>query len=182
MRAIDLEAVLTGVTRPADDNGLAINVYRLGCVEHQFLTRKSEYLFHHSLRFRSLNSKLSVVVGAVLQIDVEPLGLLLHPCPVLVDVCRIDYQEVVLFAHLIYQEVVNGTTILITHHSIINLSVGRTRDIIGEDMVHIAFRLSTLDGYFTHVTHIEHPAMLSYGIVLINDVRILYRHVKAAKG
>ena len=49
-------------------------------------------------------------------------------------------------------------------------------------MVHIAFSITTGDKHFTHVTHIEHTARLTYSLMLINNATILYRHVETSKG
>ena len=107
--------------------------------------------------------------------------MLLHPSYILVDVGCVDDEEEVVLAHLVDEQVVDGAAVLIAHHAIEHLSVGGSLDVIGEDVLNIALGIFTLDGYFAHVRNVEDAAMLAHSVVLLLDVAVLDRHVKACK-
>ena len=133
--------------------------------------------------FWSLNGYLTVIVRAVLQIDVEASSVLLHPSPVFVDVRRIDDEEEIILAQLIHQQVIDGSAVLVAHHSIIDFAHGGTSHIVGKYMLHIAFRIGTLHRDLTHVRDIKQSYMFTNGHVLRSDTAILIqqRHIKASK-
>ena len=128
-----------------------------------------------------MHSQLSVEVGAVLYVDVITLGMLSHPCPILIDVCGIDDDKKVVFTHLIHEQVIYRSTILIAHHAIENLSRFHSPNIVGKDMVDVSLGIWTLDSHLAHVGHIEHSTGIAHSLVLVLDVGILDRHVESAK-
>ena len=74
-----------------------------------------------------------------------------HPFYVLVDVGSVDYEEEVVLCHLVHEQVVNGSAILIAHHSVENLAWFGSAHIVGEDVVDVSFGVRTLYGHFAHV-------------------------------
>ena len=129
-----------------------------------------------------MHGKLAVEVALVVELDVEACCVLLHPSYILVDVCRIDDEEEVVLAHLIDQQVINRSAVGVEHHTVVYLSDGCSSHIIREDVLNILLSVGTCDAHFAHVTHIEDAAMLTHGIVLVGDVRVLDGHDEAAKG
>ena len=133
-------------------------------------------------RLRTLNCQLTIVIRHVSQIDVEALGMLLHPGPILIDIRSVDYEEEIVLPHLIDQKVINSSTVLVAHHAIIDLTHRGTRNIICKDMLHIALGIFTSHDDLSHVRHIEETYLLTYCKMLRSDASILDGHFKAAKG
>ena len=178
MRGIDLEAVFARVAGARHDdvaNGLH-------GVERQLAARQSQHPLHDVFRLRALHGQLAVVVRTVLQVDVETLGMLLHPGPVLVDVGRVDDEEEVLLAHLVDQQVVDGASVFVAHHAIVYLSYRRLGDVVGEDVLHVALGILAANRHFAHVRHVEHACMFSHGLMLLGYAALIQkRHVETAK-
>ena len=77
--------------------------------------------------------------------------MLSHPSPVLVDVCGVDDDEEVILAHLIDEQVVHRTAILVAHHAIENLSRLHATHVVGEDMIDVSLGIRTLYSHLAHV-------------------------------
>ena len=77
--------------------------------------------------------------------------MLLHPRPVFIDIGCVDNEEEVVLAQLIHQQIIDGTAILIAHHTIIDFPNRSTCDIVGEYMLDITLSILTLDRHFAHV-------------------------------
>ena len=122
------------------------------------------------LRLRTLDGYLAIEVTTVLKVDVETLGILLHPSPVLIDIGGIDDEEEVVLSHLIDQQVIDRSAVGIEHHSVVDLSEGGVGHIVGEDVLHVAFCIRARDAHFAHVTDIEDTAVLTYCVVFIGNV------------
>ena len=185
MGAIDFEAVLSGVARAGDDDGLAFvaigHIKRLGCIELQFLTGQSQHFFYDSLGLGALYGELTVVVALVLEVDVETGHLLLHPRHVLVDIGGVDDEEEVVVGHLIDEEVIDGAAVGIAHHAIIDLSHGCISHVVGEDVLNVALGIGSCDTHFAHVADIKDTTMLAHRVVLVGDVRVLNGHDESAE-
>ena len=176
---INLKAILARITCTRDDN----IANSLTSIEYQFSTRQAQYRFNDMLALRSLNSYLTIEVGTVLQVDIKALGILLHPGPVLIDVSGIDDQEEIVLAHLIHQQIVNRTTILVAHHTIVDLAHRSTSDIVGKNVLHITLGIRTFYGYLAHVRNIKQAHMLANGRMLGSNTSHLIKqgHVKTTK-
>ena len=109
--------------------------------------------------------------------------MLLHPCPVLVDIGGIDHEEEVVLAHLVDEQVVDRSTVLVAHHAVEDLPYWGTSHIIGEDMLHIALGILAAHRYLSHVRDIEESHLLSDCMMLWGNACILIeqRHVKASE-
>ena len=175
--AIDFKSIFTSVSCSADDE-LSDG---LGGIEHQFADIKMQHITHHFFGERSLHSQLSIVVGAVGETDVIALGMTAHPLPVFVDVRGIDNDKEIVLSHLVNQQVVHCSSILIEHHAIENFSHGHPRYIVGKYVVDIAFSIGTTHGHLAHVRHIEHATGCSHGNMFVLDVCVLNRHVETTE-
>ena len=151
-------------------------------IELQLTAGNAEHLFDDSFCFRTLHSKLSVLVALVVEFDVETCRVFLHPSHILVDISGVDNEEEVAFAHLIHEQVIDSTAVRIEHHAVVDLSDWCSGHIIREDVLDITFCIGSGDAHFAHVTHVEDAAMLTYGVVLVSNVGVLNRHDEAAKG
>ena len=87
-------------------------------VERELAAWHRQHLLDHALSLRALHGELCVIVRLVLQVDVVAIGILLHPCPVFVDVGCVDYEEVFIVGHLVYEQVVYGAPVFVEHHSV----------------------------------------------------------------
>ena len=110
-----------------------------------------QHLLDHGLSLWSLDGNLSVVVGLVVELQVVALEVRLHPFHVLVDVGGVDDEEEVVLGHLVDQQVVYGAAVGVAHHAIEDFPYGRTGDVVGEDMVHVALGVGALDAHLAHV-------------------------------
>ena len=186
MRAVDFEAILARIAGAGDDDGLALVVFChfkcLGCIESQLLAGQSQHLLHDSFCFRSLHSKLAVVVALMVEDDIEAFLLLKHPGHILIDIGGIDDEEEVILSHLIDQQVIDRSAVGIEHHSVVDLSEGGVGHIVGEDVLHVAFCIRARDAHFAHVTDIEDATVLTYCVVFIGNVSVLNRHNESAEG
>ena len=117
-------------------------------------------------RLRALNCQLSIIIRNVTQIDVEAIGMLLHPSPVLIDIGGIDDKEEIILSHFIDQQIIYCSTILVAHHTIVDLSHRCTCYVIRKDMLHIAFSIVTANNDLSHVRHIKQAYFLTYRIML----------------
>ena len=118
---------------------------------------------------------LTIKVATVLEVDVKACGMLLHPCPVLVDIGSIDDEEEVVLAHLVDQQIVDGTTILVAHHTIIDLTYGCASNVVGKDVLHIALCIPALHRNLSHVGDIEESNMFANSGMLGGDTSILIK-------
>ena len=118
----------------------------------------------------------------VLQRDIKAGSLPLYPFPVLVDVRGIDDEEEAAGILFIHQQVVHDTTVLIAHHAIEDFAVSHASHVIGEDMVDETPGIGATHQHLTHVADIKDPTMLAHRLMLVHDIRILYRHVETAEG
>ena len=118
----------------------------------------------------------------MVELDIESFEMSAHPFHILVDVGGIDDEEEIVLAHAVDEQVVHGSTILIAHHAVEDFSVGSPCNIIGEDVVDIALCVRPCNSYLSHVGYVEYATVISYGLMLIYDRRVLDGHVVAAKG
>ena len=181
---VNLEAVLARVACAADDEGAIgrTGVDRLCRVELHLPACDAQHLLDPLLGLGTLHGYLAVMVTHVLQVDVEALGLLLHPGPVLVDVGGVDNEEIVVLAHAVDQQVVDRSAVLVAHHAVENLSHRCATDVVGKDVLHIALSIFALDGDFAHVADVEDAAAGAHSLVLVGDVGVLYGHVESGEG
>ncbi len=49
-------------------------------------------------------------------------------------------------------------------------------------MVDVAFSILATHQDFSHVAHVEYAAVLAYSLMFVDDVSVLYWHVKTAEG
>ena len=108
--------------------------------------------------------------------------MLLHPRPILINIGGIDHEEEVIVAHLIDKQIIDSAPILIAHHTIIYLTHRSARYVVGKDVLHIAFSILTLHGYFTHVTDVKESYLLTHSHVFWRNTCILNRHDETTKG
>ena len=179
MRGIDLKAVLTCISRTRHDD----IAYRLHGIESQFATRQVQDRLHDMFGLRTLQRYLSIIVATVLQINIKAFGILLHPGPVLIDICSIDDQEEIILCHLVDEQVINSTAILVAHHAIIDLTYRCIGYIVRKYMLHVTFGIRSLDGHFSHMRHIKESGMFANSHMLWCDTSILIKewHVKATE-
>src|SRR3712207_1042586 len=177
MVSVNLKAILTGIAGTTDDDV----AYGFHGVKGQLIAWKLQNILHNADRFRSLDGQLPVVFTAIPQRYVETIGMFLHPCPVLIDVCRVDNYEKLGLIHFIDQQIVHRATMLIEHHAIKNFAFRGVGHVIGEDMVHPSLGVRPLYGHLPHVTHVEYAAVLAHGLVLLNDGGVLDGHVESAE-
>ena len=115
------------------------------------------------------------------QSDVKTFGLFLNPSPVLVNISCIDDQEVAVCSHLIDQQVVHYTAIFVAHHAIENLSGIHLGDVVRKDMVDVTLGIGTTYQDLAHVTDVKDATSLTYGLMLVDDARILDGHVETSE-
>ena len=181
MGSVYLEAVLACVACTAYDYCLAVALYFLACIECEVAALDAQDALYHLFGLGALDCYLAVLLALVLDHNIEFLRLLHNPCNILVDVRCIDDKEVTLGSHLIYQQVIDNTACRMTHHSVEYLAVGSILYVVCEDVVYECLAFGTGDKHLAHVRNVEDTACLTHCVVLIDNVGVLYRHVKAAE-
>ena len=178
VRAVNLKAVLASISCAADDD-VADSLHGIEC---EVSTLVPEHLLHYSLGLRSLYSELSVIVRDIPHVDIEALGVLCHPCPVLVDIGSVDDDEEVVVTHLVDEEVIDCSAISVKHHAVENLPYGHILNVVGEDVVDVTLSVRTFHSHLAHVADIENTTGVADSLMLVDNTRILYRHIKTAEG
>ena len=115
------------------------------------------------------------------QLHIIAVGLLLNPCPVLIDIGSIDDEEETLIGHLIHQQVVHHAPILVAHHAIEDFPYRHIRDIVGKDVIDITLGIRSGNKHLTHVAHVEDATGCAHGPMLVSDIRVLNGHLEAAE-
>ena len=118
----------------------------------------------------------------MVELDIVVLAVLLNPLPVFINICRIDNEEEFVFATFVNQQVVHHAAILVTHHTIEDLSRRHACDVVGENMIHITLSIRSCDEYFTHMAHVEYTTRLAYSLMFVHNATILDGHLETAKG
>ena len=178
---IDFKSIFSGVAGAAHDNGFAIVGECFKGVEHQIGGINAKHLLQHVFAIRPLHSELTVDIALVVHLHVEILSVLFNPRHIFVDVGSINHQEEMVVAHFVHQQIVDGATVFVEHHPVVDFTHRRIGDVVGEDIIHEFLGFGTRDVYFAHVRNVEHAHILAYGIVLLHDALILDRHVETAK-
>lgn len=182
---VDFEAVLAGVACTADYNGESgsFGVEELEAVE----SHRGEVDAHHrgenALGVGALDGELAVSVAEVGDADVESFGAVDNPLYVLGYVRGVDHEEIAVGAYLIDKEVVYGASVGVGHHSVENLSVGDSADVVGEDAVDEALGVGAFDEEFAHVADVENADGSADGGVFGIEARGVFDgHVETGKG
>ena len=110
--------------------------------------------------------------------------MLLHPSPILIDVGSIDDEEEIILAHLIYEQIIHRSTILITHHAVKDFPYWNSSNIIGKNVVDIALGIRTLHSDLAHVGDVEETYMFTNSQMLWSNTSILIKqgHIETPKG
>ena len=181
VRAIQLESVLARISRAAGNDGLAVNLYLLEGVEGKVAYIELEQALHHLFALGALHGHLTIVVRLIVDDHVVALALLHYPGMVLIDVRCVHHQQIFPFAHGIHEQVIHAAPVGVAHDAVVDLAVGRTGDVVGEDVVDKLLGIRAADEDFAHVRHVEHAAGFAHGRVLLLDAGIFDGHIKSAE-
>ena len=151
MACVDFEAVFTGVARAAHDDGFAIILHGLECVENEVGSVDFEHALQHGFAVGTLYGELTVDVALVVNLHVEVFSVFHNPSHVLIDIGGVDNEEKVVFAHLVHQQVVDGATVGVEHHAVEDFTHWGIGDVVGEYIVYEFFCFRACDFHFTHV-------------------------------
>ena len=83
--------------------------------------------------------------------------------------------------HFVHEQIVYHASVRIAHHTIVHFAQRSIGNIVGEDVIYIFFCLIAGYAHFAHVRNVEYAALLTNCIVLFDNRRILYRHIKTAE-
>ncbi len=178
---VQLEAVLTGVTRPGDDGRHAVHVpfgkpvvLDGGQVDvHQRL---------HSLqRLRALDGDLRIAVAGVLDLNVAGL-VLQNPADVLVPVGGVDAQHVPPLVETVHQQVVHERALRIHEAGIVDLAVLELLDVVAGELLEQIQGVWTGDEHLAHVGHVEQPHPAAHREVFVHGGTELDRHLITGEG
>ena len=151
VRAIQLKSIFACISSTAGNDGLAINLDLLECVEGKVANLESQQALYHLFALGALHGHLSVVVRLVVDDHIVSLALLYYPGMVLIDVRCVHHKQIFPFAHGIYEQVIHATSIRVAHDAVVNFTVGRTGDVVGEDVVDKLLGIRAGDEDFAHV-------------------------------
>ena len=180
---IDLAAARTGVSRNRKNRIHTGNLQLLERIVFHILNRLGAQLLHDLHRIGTLDRQLADLVRSVVELlamtglQAEFLALFDDMVPILVDISRIDYEQISFGIDPVNQQVVHDTSLAVGHGGILHLPVVKRRNIVGRDMLQERFGLGTFYPDLAHVTHVEYTRVVAHGQVLFVDARKFDRHV-----
>ena len=181
-RHVDLESVLACVACTGDHYRDSLEV----CIEDACIVACRDvflvnYFLEYVLGIRTLEGNLTVLIANIRELYTVDL-VIAHPCEVLVCVSSIDYYEVVVLGLHIYNEVIDGTAVLIAHRGVSCESRLKVCVIVCQEQIEEVLSLLTLNENFAHVGNVEQSALSSDCHVLCFDTcSVLYRKKEAAE-
>src|SRR4029450_6861553 len=108
-------------------------------------------------------------------------GLLGDPGPVLVNVPRVDREQIPRVAHAVDSEIIDDRPIWIAEKRVVDLAHLQGRDVVGGQTLERRERARPLHPDLAHVTHVEHTDSGAHRPMLFDDAGVLHRHLPAAK-
>src|SRR6266540_1719643 len=135
------------------------------------------------LGLRTLDRDQPRALGGVAPARVlDAPGLLRDPGPVLVDVPGVDGEHVAIITYAVHGEVVDDRAVRVTQQGVLDLAHVQSRHVVGGQMLERGEGPGALDLELAHVAHVEEPDGAPHRAVLLDDARVLHRHVPAAEG
>jgi hypothetical protein len=177
---VNLKSVFSGVSRPCDACGRARD---LAVSEPVIANGNKVYgreLLKNFNRLGSLDRELCKSRPCEIHFGFEAVV-----CPNVFEIFLlirgIDAEEEVLIVYLVDQNVIYKTAVLIEQSRVVRLPLFEPRRVIGGDVIHQLKRLWATNLNFAHMADVKQACGCAHGLVLIEDPRILHRHVPAAK-
>ena len=120
-------------------------------------------------RLRALDGEHRVVVQAIVERDVEALGVALEPREILLVVGRVGDGQVAVVAEPVGEEVVQDAPVLLAQHAVLRSVLGDLRHVVGEDPLQegLGARAGRLD--LAHVRDVEDARVGAHVEVLFLD-------------
>ena len=109
-------------------------------------------------------------------------GLFRDPGPVLVDVPRVDREQIARVTHAVDGEVVDDRPARIAQERVVDLAHRQGRDVVAGQTLERGEGAGPLDLELAHVAHVEAADGGAHGAVLLDDPPILHGHFPAAEG
>ena len=130
---------------------------------------------------RPLQGEQRPRVRLILHLHVKRPHPLLQPRPVLVDVGRIDHQEVPRFSAAVHQEVVHDASVGVWEAGILHLTGDQFGDVVAGDVLQKSQGVRSFHGEFAHVGNVKEASGLAHGMVLLHQSGVLDGHFVARK-
>ena len=131
---------------------------------------------------RALHGDGGIAVGDVGKRDVITLGLALQVGEVLVDVARVDDEEILFRLKAVEICVVNGAAVLIGDDAVLRLIEIQRLHVAGQDVLQKPDHVRPFDVDTAHVGHVENGAVAAAVEMFGDDaVRVLDGHIPAAE-
>src|SRR5690554_416164 len=105
--------------------------------------------------FWSLHSKLSHIVGGILQFCTNTIPFL-APLPILIYISSIYYHQILLRLIVIQNKVINNTPIIVYKTSILSLPLDKLCNIIACYLLQILNSFRTFNPKLSHVRNIKY--------------------------
>ena len=120
-------------------------------------------------------------LGALLQLHVKVNALQTHPGQVLVAGRGIHHHAVTKVGQ-VNDQIIHHPALLIEHAAVEGFTdTLQALDIIGQQVLQIGLGMAATDIHHGHVRHIEHPAVATHLMVLLDLRAIVQRHVPTAE-
>ena len=101
----------------------------------------------------------------------------LQPREIFIDLCGVDNEQKLPCGSAVEDQIIDYSAATIQHERILRLANLKGRHAVGEQRVKPFRRLQTPDEELAHMRNIENPAILANRAVLIQDTRVLNRHL-----
>lgn len=176
-RAEELEAVLTGVARAANDGSTG----KRGDAVSWGQCFAGKNACENLRGLRSLDRHAGPLIalvahrGALAEVTREPGDIL-------VDFRGIDHEKIFLLCATIGDEVIDHAPVFIEHDRVLAFADCEPRKVVCEEAVELVERVGTADEDLTHVRDVENADLLANCLVLIDDRAVLHGHVPSGKG
>ena len=105
----------------------------------------------------------------------------IHPREVLVDLRRIDDEQVARFGDAIDDQIVDHATVLIEQKRVLALPDAQPIDVVRQQPVQPRRGLRAFGEKLAHVRNVEDPQIAAHRVVFVDDPRVLHGHRPAAE-
>ena len=105
----------------------------------------------------------------------------IQPCEIFVCARRIHHQQKFRVADSICDQVVNDPAAFVQQERVLPLADLQLVDVVGQHRVQPAARVASIDDQLTHVRNVEHPDVVSHGLMFFHDAGVLNRHQPAGE-
>ena len=139
-----------------------------------------------------MNGDSAKIRAAILQIDIftrssglqsagaiwrSPfLGVFLQPGEIFIGAGCVNDEQKFLLVDPVSDQIINDSAALVEEKSILAYADFELVNIVCENRIEPCARAGSLNDQLSHVRNIEDPDVVSHGLMLLHNARVLHRH------